>query len=146
MKKFRFELDPVLRQRERAEQAHQRVVAELERERVALESRVRGWGQEIQTMRDDLREQLRTGGALTGVRLQANASVHAMAESRRVAIQLAGLLQRLEVARGKLAEAAAARRAVELLRERRLAEWHRQARLEEQRELDELASRKEVVR
>jgi len=60
----------------------------------------------------------------TAARWQATAAGAADARARQLAISLAGVLKRRDEARDKLAEAATRRRAVESLRERRLAEFN----------------------
>ena len=66
---------------------------------------------------------------------------HAAAEAvRRSDLELAGLHRRLEAARSELTEAARDRRAIELLRERRLFEWRRRIDRAEDAVIDDLAA------
>ncbi len=132
--KFKFRLQPVLEQRERIEQEQQLRLAELDRERIAVEQTMRQCQQNIQNAKMDLRDRL--GGVGTGVmvvipevRAQANASLHMEAKARQAALALAGAYKRMEHARSELLRAATARRAVELLRDR----WHEQWRQSELR-------------
>ena len=144
MPAFRFKLQPVLEQRERLEEQRTLEVANLERERLVIENRLRDLQSGIAGAKHDLRSRLASPGSsviITDVRLQANASLYMSAQAQRVALELAGAYQRVELARKRLLEATTARKAVETLRERRRAEWkHEQAR-REQSQLDEILSR-----
>lgn len=109
------------------------VVAGLERERLELEEMIRGCQRSITAEKRELSallsaERASGGGAGGGVdlgaaRVQANASLHMIAEAQRGVIRLSGVYKRLEAARLELVRRATRRRAVELLKERRLAEW-----------------------
>lgn len=141
MARFRFELQSVLDQRLRAERARQRVVAELERERVGLEGEIRACRALALSESNDLRARLVPGVAvdLDAVRVQANASLGVLARAQATAVRLAGVLQRLDRARLELLEATTERRAVELLRDRRLEQWKRDELRREQLVLDDLS-------
>jgi flagellar export protein FliJ len=140
---FVFELEPLLRQRRRVEQEHQREVATLERARLAIEDRIRAAQTSIGEARAVLRDEL--GGAAPGrrvaldaVRLQMNASLYMTGRAQQAVLELAGAHKRLEAARVELMKATTARRALELLRERRFDEWKREQQRREDRELDEI--------
>ncbi len=139
---FTFTLQPVLEQRERVEKEQQKRVAEIERERLAHEDRLRGLQQGIVVAKADLRERLATHGAagveLSSARLQANAALHMVAEAQRTALQLAGTHRRLEAQRAELARLSAAKKAVEVLKARRLEEWKREQARKEQLAADDL--------
>jgi flagellar export protein FliJ len=60
--------------------------------------------------------------------------------ARQKVLELAGLARIIAEARGRLIEAAQRRRAIELLRERRLEEWRQAADKRENDLLDELGS------
>jgi flagellar protein FliJ len=128
--KFRFRLQPVLEQRERLEQEKQRRFAELERERLAAEGSLRRMQQDIQDAKLDLRARLGgAGGAVViipEVRAQASASLHMEARARQAAMTVAGAYRRVERARAELLQAATARKAVDLLREKRFEEWRQE--------------------
>lgn len=130
--RFHFRLQPVLDQRERTEDHHQRIVADLDRQRLAIETKLRDTQLQIQQTKLDLRSHLTSPSlAIADVRAQAGMSLHLEARARHTALELAGAYRRLEHARAELLRAATARRAVELLKERRLAEHkHEQNRLE----------------
>ena len=143
MPTFTFELEAVLRQRKRAEEAQQRVVAELERERIALENEIRACHGRIRGEKLDLTERLDAAGRgdavdLGLVRVQANASLHAMAEAQRAVLRLSGVHQRLDRARLDLLERSIDRRSMESLRDKRREEWERGRRRAEDAALDEI--------
>ncbi len=127
MAKFVFKLQPVLHLRQREERERQRAVAVLERERLRLESLIRECRRASRTERGVLRDALAEGGRvdLWPVRLQAAAAGELAARASRAAVELAGLMKRIEKDRALLIEAAKRRRAMELLRERRYEEWRR---------------------
>jgi flagellar FliJ protein len=139
--RFVFELEPVLEQRRREEQARQRALAQLELERAALEGEIRSCQNAIDQERADLRDLL-AGGAtvdLQSARMQANASLHHMTRAQRAVLRLAGVHQRLTHAREALLEATKRRKAVETLKERRYEAWKREQDAAEARELDDLS-------
>nr|MCU0689024.1 flagellar FliJ family protein [Phycisphaerales bacterium] len=59
-------------------------------------------------------------------------------ELRRLAIEMAGVLKRVEIARAELLAATVARKAMETLRDKALAEWNREQAQREAAELDDL--------
>ena len=138
MPRFRFRLQAVLEHREMVEEERQRSVAALERERVRLEDAIRACQRSIERERDELRSGL-GGGDIRGAKLQSAAMLRFITDAQRHVLELAGVLKRLERARAALLEAATARKAVELLRERQLSEWRSAERRAEASETDELA-------
>lgn len=137
MARFRFELQVVLDQRERVERDRQKVVAELEAQRVSLEDVIRRCQDGLARERMQLREMLK-GSDLRGVRYQVAASGRLAATAQRAVLELAGVHKRLEAARQALLEAARQRKAVELLRERRFEEWRQEQNRRESAAADEL--------
>lgn len=147
MPRFVFALQPVLDQRLHAEREQQRLVAEIERERQALESRLRAVQRHLSNGKREVRTALSAGVvSINDVRLQAQAGIGWESEARRVVVELAAVHRRLDKARQKLLEAATARRSLELLRDRRHAEWTRGIRIAEERATDELATMRAVRR
>lgn len=144
MPRFVFNLEAALEQRRRVERDRQLVVAKLERARVQLDDRVRAVQGRLTQERNDMRALLGPGGSgdgrvlVSSVRLQATAGLHGLAELRTLAIELAGVLKRLESARHQLTEAAVARKAVEKLREQQLERWKAEEARRESAELDDL--------
>lgn len=141
MKKFVFELESVLRLREHEERERQLDLARVEREREALERRLREVHESARAEREALRADLSRGGSVkvSDVRARSAAGMHLLVVAQRLAVELAGSMERCRASRSKLAEATAARRAVDLLRERRYEAWRREALKREQAELDDLS-------
>ena len=143
MRRFRFKLQPVLEQRERTERGKQLAVAEQERAKTGLENRIR----RCQMMMDDEKRTLRdalgagTGGGvdLQSVKLQASATLGHHLDAHRAVLELAGVYTKLGEARAELAKASAAKKAVELLKDRAFQEYKDEIKAREARELDELA-------
>jgi flagellar FliJ protein len=141
MARFVFALQVVLDSRSMAEREKQRRVAEIERERLALEERLAAVQRHLADGRREVRAALDSGPvAIRDVRLHAQAGIGWEAEARRVVVELAGVHRRLERARQELLEASKARRSLELLRDRRREEWARSRRVAEDRAIDELAT------
>lgn len=138
MRAFRFRLEPVLEQRRRIEEEQQRAVADVERERLALEERIRAYARAINQERDDLRRQLTLGGDLRAARLQANASLDLTNKANRAVLELAGVHKRLDAARLCLLEAMTRRKAMEVLRDRAEQAYREEQKRHEAAELDEL--------
>lgn len=144
MPRFVFSLEAALEKRRRIERERQLVVAKLERTRVDLDERVRAVQGRLTQERNDMRSLLGPGGAgigrvvVSSVRLQATAGLHGLAELRALAIELAGVMKRLESARAQLTAAAVARKAVEKLRQQQLERWKAEEARRESAELDDL--------
>jgi flagellar export protein FliJ len=148
MARFQFQLEAVLEQRRSVERTRQVAVAELERQRMDAEDRIRGLQRQIVVEKEDLRDALSTprpgaravGGVdLRHVRLQAGASLHLIGKAQHAVVQLAGLLKRLDGARLELVRATTRRKAVEVLKERRYEQWRDEQRRRENAALDELS-------
>lgn len=142
-RKFTFSLEPVLDVRREREREAMLRVAELDRERLALEQRVRDLRAEADRARGDLRECFAGASrdlALRGVRLQANTIFSLHGQTHAGALALAGVLKRLESARAELMRATTERKAVERLRERRLEQWRAEGKRTEMRRDEEVAS------
>ncbi len=150
-RRFKFTLEAVLTQRLAIEEQHQRRVASLERERLALEDRIRGFQRLIRGAKEDLRMRLVSerrgvdpdstaggGVSLSDVKLQANASLHLVARAQQSVLELAGLHRRIDAARLELLKATTDRKAVELLKAKRMQEWKDEIRRKEDAELDEM--------
>lgn len=141
MSRFKFRLQPVLDQRIREEREKQLVVVELERTRLALESRIRMCQQMINDERATLCEELGTGQRvnLQEVKMQAGATLTHNFNAQRTVLELAGVFKKLQNARLELAEAAARRKAVELLKTQQFDAFKRELDLKESRDLDEMS-------
>ncbi len=139
MARFRFRLQPVLAQREREERDRMVAVAALERERVALEERIRACQGRIAAGRSDITSALSGGRVdLGAARMQAGATLRDDQEARRAVLELAGVHKRLGSARAELAAAATRRRAIELLRDRDLERFRAEENRRETVDLDDL--------
>lgn len=141
MPRFVFRLDPLLRARRETERRHQRAVAELERRRRDLEDDLRRRQGFIAEGKRELSERLTGRLDLGALRDHAGASLRMLREANRIVVELAGVHTRLEEARATLVEATRARRALELLRERRFDAWKRDLDKREDAALDEIAGR-----
>jgi len=131
----------VLDQRKREERDKQLVVARFERDRLALESRIRLCQQMMEDERTTLSQALATGQRvdLMAVKMQAGASLKHNFEAQRTVLELAGVFRKLNGARQKLAQSAARRKAVELLRDQQFEAFKREQDKKESHELDEIS-------
>ncbi len=140
MAKFRFRLQPVLRQRELAERDEQLKVAEIEQKRIGLEDRLRACQQRIEGEQSELGVLISKGSINPAeARSQGAAVLAAKAEAQQLAVELAGVYKKLEAARGLLAKAAMRRRSMELLRDNHKESWKREINKAEDLAVDELA-------
>ena len=150
MSKFVFALEPLLRTRRAEEESAQRAVADIQRERYALEDRIRRKQQAITIGKSEQQNSLTGVLDMSILRGHAGSTLRLMRDAQRIVLELAGLHKRLEVVRDKLREDTRRRRVVELLRERRFASWKRAEEKIERDSLDELAviaaARKEKTR
>ncbi len=139
MARFVFTLQAVLKARRRAEEELQRVVAQIERDRMGLEDVLRGHQRSLVTDKSLLRAGLTGLIDVRDLRLQANCSRQIMRRAQQIVLELAGVYKRLEGARARLIEATRHRRAIELVRERRFERWKAAIDKAETTALDELA-------
>ena len=139
MATFRFTLQALLDARRQTEQRHQRIVAEIERQRMQLENDLRRRQTGISQAKHDLRGTLTGKVDVQSLRMHAASTMQFLRQGHRVVLELAGVHKRLEAARGELIEAAKQRRAIELLRDRRWARWKIAENKRETAALDELA-------
>jgi flagellar protein FliJ len=140
MPRFRFALEPLLELRRREEEARQRDLAELESQRRALEETLRERQRDISAGKQAMRDGLVGRVDPSLLRQQATATMGVDRLARRTVLELAGLSQRMEAARQRLVEASQRRRAVEILKERRLEEWNRELDRKETAFLDDCAN------
>ncbi|MDF1868760.1 MAG: flagellar export protein FliJ [Phycisphaerales bacterium] len=138
---FKFKLQPVLEMREREEREKKLALADLERERMWIENRIRGYQRNIETEQSSLAQMLGTQGGvdLRGARLQANAAVSNRFSAQRAVLELAGVHHQIERARTELAEASTRRKAVELLRDRQQEAFELEQRRRESIEMDDMS-------
>lgn len=143
MSAFRFALEPLLTLRRMEEERTQRAVALIERERAEIEERIRTQQGHIHEGKESLRSGLVGQLDVTQLRQQAASSMQVSRKTHQLVIRLAGVHQRLAQARAALVEAMRARRAIEILREKRFEEWRAEQGRREIRELDDLSQRKD---
>lgn len=140
MARFVFRLESVLKQRLAVERQKQLALGAIERERAALEDVIRACQTEIVREKEELREQLSAGSRidLRGVRFQAGASLRLITQAQQAVLRLAGVCKRVDAARLELLQATTRRKAVEVIRERRLDEWKHEQKRRENAAADEL--------
>jgi flagellar FliJ protein len=139
LKRFRFNLQALLDARQRVENHARREVATLERVRRRLEEDLRQRQVRLGACKASVRAELVGSVNAKVLRIQANASLSLMRDAQRSVLELAGIHRQLEAARTTLVGRAAARRAIERLREQRLAAWKVQEKRRDQAVMDELS-------
>ena len=136
---FVFKLQSLLDLRLREEETAQREMSLLMREKSEIDERLRRHQMAIEDGKQALREDLVGIVDVRRLRLQTHAAFGVMRDAQGAAIALAGLARKIENARILHQAARAKRRAVELLKEKRHAEWLREQDRREVALLDELA-------
>ncbi len=148
MARFVFKLQALLELRRREEDRCQRALATLTQARSSIEGLLRRHQQRISRNKLDMRDRLVGTVDTDELRMQAHAAIGVMREAQSTAIELAGLVTKQDRAREDLVLARGQRRAVELVRERRFAEWQLEQERREVADLDDLvcrsAGRKEI--
>jgi len=139
MPRFRFVLEPLLKVRRLEEDRCRRTLAHLERARLQIEDTLRRHQQNLSEGKSEMRRAVTGRVNLGAVRFQAAASMSVMRRAQQTVLQLAGLHKQIERARRELVERSRARRAIEILRERRYAEWQIEEARAETTAIDELA-------
>ncbi len=139
MARFRFALEPLLKARADAEREKQRSFATIEGERLKLEQALRHHQSRIAEGKQSLRGGLIGTIDAPSLRMHAAASLQLMRQAQRTVLELAGVHKRLDAARAELIEARRRRRAIEILKEHRLAEWTQALEKAETAALDEMA-------
>ena len=139
MARFRFALQRVLDRRLKEEEAKKLVVATVERHRRELEDSLRTRQREIAGGRDEWRAQLVGTIDPASLRHHAGAAIGLMHKAQRTVLELASTEKAMQRARADLTEAARARRALELLRDRRRAAFDDEVARREREQIDEFA-------
>ena len=140
MKKFQFKLTAVLRLRLHEEQEAQRELAELQQQADGLKGHLRTMQGHLEETRLEQREAVSGRVDLVAMRGAAKSAMQIARRADEIVRALAQFQPRLETARQNLVEKTRARRAIELLKERRYEEWKNEAEREEQATIDELAN------
>ena len=138
---FRFTLERILDLRLDEEDAKRRALAAIEARRRSLEESLRSRQAEIAAGRDEWRAGLVGPVDAEALRHNARAALGLVRRAQRAVLELAALEKALARARMELVEAARARRALEILRERRLAAHLAEEGRREQSALDEMGAR-----
>jgi flagellar FliJ protein len=144
--KFKFSLEAVLKHRRMVEEQCQRDLAEAMSQRVALRDELRRLQETISESKRAL-----SGGLVGAVNLESIAnfarySSQATQRARGCVMKLAGVEKTIEAARQKLLAATRARKALDLLRDRRHEQWVRDEDRRETAVLDEVAMRQHARR
>lgn len=149
MPRFRFELEAVLKERERVEQRRQLALAELQAERARIEDRIRAAQSDVEAGRRFVRDAVAPGVDRTvgvaAVRLAAHSALHTTIRVQRLGLELAGVYQKQQAARAELLKAAVARKAVEALRTRRYNVWLAEQNKRETAALDEINTQRAMM-
>jgi len=141
MPRFVFQLDGVLRHRERVEQNCQRDVAVAQREMAQLESLLQALNRQVQASITDVRSNHLVG--LLDMNYLAAHRRYMLGMHRKVidlAQRMAAQQQKLDTVRRALAEASRQKKIIEKLRERRREQWVASLDRREAVDLDEIST------
>ncbi|MEO1007052.1 MAG: hypothetical protein AAFX79_00630 [Planctomycetota bacterium] len=136
--RFRFSLQVVLEQRRRAERAIQVEVAKIQAERNAALADIERARVGAQTEREHVRQRLHGRVDPQMLRHHAMGELGGHRRAREAAVRLAAIDARLGAAQERLRGAAAAREALDRLREREFARWRDALARAEEREVDDM--------
>lgn len=144
MATFKFKLEPVLKQRRILEDQGQRELAKLLRQRMILHDQLRSMQRTITESKRAL-----TGTLLGTVNLEqagrfARYSDQVTQRARSIVLELAQLEKSIEASRQQFLAVSRDRKAIELLRDRRLEAWKKQRRRAEDTVVDEIATQRYV--
>lgn len=140
MTPFTFRYETLLRHRQQLEDQAQRALAERVRTRMILTDQLRGMQDTITQSKRDLGTSLVGKIDLSRVGEFTRYAAESTARGRQLVRKLAELETEVESARAALLDATRQRQALELLRDRDLAEWRRERDRRETAELDEAAA------
>ncbi len=147
MARFIFKLQRALERRMQVEEEKRAAFARIDAMRIRLEEGLRARQAEIQLSREAWRSSMVGAIDPTQLRQHANAGLGLFRKAQRTVIELSGLDRGLQAARAAMVVAAQERRALEMLRDARAAEWRRAEEKKERDQLDEfgadLAQRKQ---
>ncbi len=139
MAKFKFNLEPVLYQRRVEEEKCQRDLAKALRQQMILRDQLQQMQQTItgsrQALADGLIGSVRLDQMMDFARYSGQVRQRAMA----FVTKLAATEKLIEAARARLMQATRARKALDVLRDRRYQEWQKEIQRREANQLDELA-------
>ena len=144
MASFHFKLQPVLRQRELAEEQCQRELAMYLRKRMILHDQLRGMQQTISTSKRELGQSLVGKVDLARIGDFARYSGQVTQRAYQIVTRLRELEPEIAAARQKLVEASRRRKAIQLLRDRQHQQWLDEQNRAQTLEMDELATQRFV--
>lgn len=139
MANFSFKLDPVLFKRRVEEDRCQHDLAKSLRQRMILRDQLRLMQQTISQSKRQLSGGLSGQVDVKQVLQFAHYSDQVTLRAHRFVVRLSGVEKQIDAARKKLIEATRARKALEILRDRRYQQWRKEMRRREEAQLDELA-------
>lgn len=137
---FRFQLDPLLRHRQRQEDECRRALALLQRQRLDLEAWLRATHEEIEDEKTWLTNDLQGPVRPDALRAHAATVGQLRRAAQQIVYQLADLARHIEHARSQLIEATKRRRSLARLRELRYDAWRQDLKRAEQHEFDDLVN------
>ncbi len=138
MAKFVFTLQPVLDHRLLTEEQRQRELGALLQEKNGKLNRLRSMQEEISASRRSLGSGLVGQVDMQEVAAFAGFSLQVRARAQDLVMALAQLEKRIEAARQRLLAATRERQALELLRDKQLAQWRRRQERREAAETDDM--------
>lgn len=138
MAKFQFKLDPLLLQRRVEEDRCQRELAQSLRQRMILRDQLGTMQHTITQSKGRLSDGLVGALDVDRVLQFARYSGQVTQRAQGMVVKLAGLEKQIDTARQKLLEATRARKALELLRNRRYQEWRGHIERQQDAQQDEI--------
>lgn len=138
MAAFKFKLESVLKQRAALEDAAQRDLAKVMRQRMILHNQLRSMNQTLTNSRGELTDGLQGRVDMDSVARFARYSGQVNIRAQTLVRSLAGVEKQVESARKKLIEATRQRQAIEKLRNKHHDEWKLLRDRREAAELDEI--------
>lgn len=146
MAKFRFNLQAVLNHRQILEEQAQRDLGEAMQQRVRLLNSIREQQETIQQSKQNLGEGLRGRVDLDSIGRFAAYAGQVRIRAHHLVQELAVAEKQIEARRDALLQATKARKALELLRDRQLAQWKQDGERKEAAALDEFAAQSFIRR
>ena len=140
MAKFLFKLATVLKQRQIIEDQRQRDLAQVLRFKMILLDQLKQMQQTITQSKRELGDALLGQVNLDRVGQFARYSGQTAVRAREIVQRLAVLEKQIEAARQQLLQATAARKAMDLLRERYHQQWREDLERRENNEIDDLSA------
>lgn len=140
MARFKFKYQTLLEHRETIEEQKQRELAQQLRGRMIIEDQLRLMQQTIRESKHQLGVGLVGKVDLDAIGRFASFTGHSAIRAQQLVGKIAEAEKKVTIARLALQEAMRQRKALELLRDKHLAEWKRDVARREANELDEVAS------